>query len=228
MPEQIREIIVVEGLHDKQAVNRAVAADVWVVGGDRIARLMFAELRRAGAVRGIIVLTDPDGPGERIRRRIAEVVPNCQHAFLPREEARSPDGERLGVEFASPDSIVRALANARQDSTLTEIGPEMEMLKGEHPQTQQGPMDLAGRQPFSVADLQLLGLSNHPQAARRRTKLGEALGVGYGNVKSFLQKLNALGVTREEWQRAIEQAFPGERLEICSEKGDEQADGASV
>lgn len=225
---KIQEIIVVEGLHDKQAVNRAVEADVWVVGGDRIARAMLQELRRAGAARGVIVLTDPDGPGERIRRRVAEVVPNCQHAFLAREEARAPDEQRLGVEFASPQSIIECLAKVRHEHDLTDTAQQLRMPQAQHHPTDQSLNASASRPPFSARDLQIAGLSNHPQAAQRRMRLGEALGIGYANGKSFLYKLNALGVTREEWKRALAQTFPDEMLLVCSEAGGEQDDGTPV
>ncbi|MFS8631201.1 MAG: DUF4093 domain-containing protein, partial [Bacillales bacterium] len=56
----------------------------------------------------MIILTDPDYPGERIRRILSARVPGCKHAFLSREEA-SRDG-KIGVEYASPEAIRRALA----------------------------------------------------------------------------------------------------------------------
>ncbi|WDL99007.1 ribonuclease M5 [Alicyclobacillus sp. ALC3] len=175
----ISEVVVVEGLHDRQAVERAVQADVWVLGGDRVAHRTLAELRRAATSRGVIVLTDPDGPGERIRRRVADAIPGVRHAFLSRRLARSSHG--VGVEHAPDEAIVEALLQARQ-TVAAEPATAAE---------------------FSLADLEAAGLVGTPDAAQRRQVVGEQLGIGYGNAKAFVRKLNVLGVTREEWKEAL-------------------------
>lgn len=40
-------------------------------------------------------------------------------------------------------------------------------------------------------------------AAGRRAALGAVLGIGYGNAKQFLRRLNHYGVTRSEWEAAL-------------------------
>ncbi|MBX5437263.1 MAG: ribonuclease M5 [Alicyclobacillaceae bacterium] len=176
LPE-IRELVVVEGLRDRQAVERAVRADVWVTGGDRLSRTVVEELRRAALTRGVIVLTDPDGAGERIRRRLDELVPGCKHAFLRRTDAASA-GE-IGVEHATPEAIRKAIMRA---ATKPSVRPAS---------------------PFTLDDLARAGLVRAQGAAGRRQRVGERLGIGYGNAKAFVRKLNLLGVTREEWERAV-------------------------
>lgn len=182
----VRELVVVEGLHDRQAVERAVAADVWVLGGDRVAHQTLSELRRACASRGVIVFTDPDGAGERIRRRVADAVPGSRHAFLTREQARSAHG--IGVEHAAPDDIAAALLAARG-------GPDAQT-----PARQASPSAV-----FTQADLESAGLVGHPGAAAARQRVGDRLGIGTGNAKAFLRKLNTLYVTRSEWEEATQQ-----------------------
>lgn len=187
---QMNEIIVVEGLHDKQAVDLAVKANVWVIGGDRIARHFLAELRRASQLRGVIVFTDPDGTGERIRRRIDDAVPGCKHAFLSRQQAGGLKSvASLGIEHASPEDIRTALCSAKQTSTssLTESTLESSGT----------PIAC-----FTMEDLEENGLVGARSAAARRTAVGEVLGIGYGNAKAFLRKLNVLGITQEEFHLA--------------------------
>ena len=48
-------------------------------------------IRVAYEKRGIIILTDPDTAGERIRRVLTKKFPNAQHAFVPRDEAFAND-----------------------------------------------------------------------------------------------------------------------------------------
>jgi ribonuclease M5 len=184
---RIREIIVVEGWHDKQAVERAVDADIWVVGGDRFVPTLLDELARAGRHRGVIIFTDPDGAGERIRRRIEQVVPNCKHAFLARDKAVARRGRGLGVEHADARDIAEAIARARPSNAHQALAT---------------PAGSAGDR-FTLDDLARHGLAHTPGAAERRRFVGERLRIGYANAQAFLRKLNALGVTRAEWDEAV-------------------------
>lgn len=175
----VSEMVVVEGIHDKQRVDEAVDADVLVLGGDRIAHRIMDVLRRAVQVRGVIILTDPDGAGERIRRRIDQSVPGCKHAYLPRQKAIADGG--LGVEHARAEDVRAALLQAKS--------PAQERVR---------------QITFTQADMLAAGLLSSPDAAERRSTLGDILGIGFGNAKAFLNKLNALGVTRDEFWSAVE------------------------
>ena len=48
-------------------------------------------------------------------------------------------------------------------------------------------------------------LASTPDAADRRVEVGAILGIGYGNAKQFLKRLNHYGVTRDEWDDALRQ-----------------------
>ncbi|MDP9729305.1 toprim domain-containing protein [Alicyclobacillus tolerans] len=186
---RIPELIVVEGVHDWQRVREAVEADVWVLGGERFSRATYHALRRAVQVRGVILLTDPDGPGQRIRQRIDRAVPGCLHAHLPKRLAVG--GQKLGIEHAQPEDIRQVLLAVRR------------------PRVQD--QEATANQPFTIADLQENGLTACPEAMERRQWLGDWLGIGGGNSKSFVYKLNALGVTREEWRIALERLYDHEK-----------------
>lgn len=186
----IRELIVVEGAHDRDRVQKAVRADVIVTGGSRMARSALGVLERAYRVRGLIIFTDPDAAGEQIRRRLRERFPLASHAFLPRADAWH-DGD-IGVENASPDAIRTALSRVRAVREL--------------------------RTPvFTWDEIVGAGLTGTSDAARRRAELGARLGIGYANAKTFWHRLNELDVTREEYRAALETpgdargAVPGTR-----------------
>jgi ribonuclease M5 len=176
----VREMIVVEGKEDTAAVRRAAAADTIETGGSAIDEEVLARIALAQERRGVIVLTDPDGPGERIRKIIAERVPECKHAFLTREEARGRDG--LGVEHASPEAIRRALARARATVLDERTPPEI-----------------------AWSDLMQAGLIVHPGAAERRRRMGELLGIGYANGKQFYKRCAMFRITREEFNASLAQ-----------------------
>lgn len=172
----LQEVIVVEGKNDAQAVKRAVEAQVLVTQGWQLSPNTLANLRGAYERRGLIILTDPDGPGERIRARLAALFPQAGHAYIPKEAARG-EGD-VGVENASPASIRTALARAR------------------HYQEGAGPA-------FTMEDLFRWGLNGASQAAARRAALGAALGLGYGSAKHLLTWLNAYGLSRAEVEEAV-------------------------
>ena len=171
----IKEIIVVEGRDDVTAVKRALDAELITTGGFGFPKGVMERIKAAQKRRGVIIFTDPDFAGEKIRKKIAQEVPGCKHAFLPREEAKK-DGD-IGIENASPESILKAL-NKRNE--------------------------------FGQVDLIRNNLIGNEDASYRRDKIGQILGIGYGNAKQFLSRLNNYGVTREEFVEAVKSIDIGE------------------
>ena len=66
----IKEIIVVEGCDDVTAVKAAVDAEVIAVSGFGINKNTIDKIKEAQKRKGVIILTDPDFAGEKIRRII--------------------------------------------------------------------------------------------------------------------------------------------------------------
>jgi ribonuclease M5 len=176
----IREVIVVEGKDDTTAVQRAIGADTIETGGSAIGEDVLRRIELAQARRGVIILTDPDAPGERIRKLVAERVPGCKHAFLTKDEARGRRG--IGVEHASDAAIQRALEGVRSPDSDTGVLGEIEW-----------------------SDLLNTGLIVHASSARRRERMGELLGIGYANGKQFYKRCLMFRITRLEFLSALEQ-----------------------
>lgn len=182
----IREMIVVEGKDDTAAVKRAVGADTIETGGSAIGEDVLKRIELAQERRGVIILTDPDSPGERIRKIVADRVPAAKHAFLTRDEARGRQG--LGVEHASDEAIRRALDAVRTPEPETETA-------------ENSPASGA----IAWTDLLDAGLIVHADAARRRERMGELLGIGYANGKQFYKRCLMFRISAEEFARALEQ-----------------------
>ena len=119
----IKEIIVVEGRDDVTAVKRAVDAELITTGGFGFPKGVMERIKEAQKRRGVIIFTDPDFAGEKIRKTITAEVPGCKHAFLPREEAKK-DGD-IGIENATPESIRAALERVRTESTENHGNPDL-------------------------------------------------------------------------------------------------------
>ena len=58
---------------------------------------------------------------------------------------------------------------------------------------------------FTIDDMFMTGLLGQADSAARRKALGKQLGIGYANGKSFLQRLNKYGITREAFCKALEE-----------------------
>ena len=175
---KIKEVIIVEGKHDESAVKAACAADTIATGGFGTDDSVWRLIEKAYQNRGIVILTDPDHAGERIRTRITARFPRAKHAWIPREAAG--DNCDIGVENASAEVIRDALQKARISETVI-------------PRT------------FSTEDMVRSGLTGQVHSSELRDRLGGLLGIGYGNAGTFLKRLNAFGVTRAEFESALKE-----------------------
>ena len=172
----IKEVLVVEGKMDIVAIDKAVEADCIITGGFSLKPKTLDDIEKAYKKRGIIILTDPDCAGERIRKFLAKRFPEAKHAFVPKEDATANDD--IGIEQASPEAIRTALEKVRT-------------------------FDWNPTNEFTSADLIMNGLSGSNASSERRAVIGAKLGIGYANAKTFLTRLNHYGVTREEFEKAI-------------------------
>ncbi len=167
---KIEEVIVVEGRDDTAAINRGVEAVTIETHGFGMSENMWKLIDSAYKTKGIIVFTDPDYAGENIRRKILAKYPDAKQAFLAVNKA-TKKGD-IGIENAKPEDIQEALLKAH-------------CTKGEK------------KENFTMRDLEIYGLCGDSKSKERRIKLGDILGIGYGNSKSFLKKLNEFGIERE-------------------------------
>lgn len=172
----IKEVIVVEGRDDITAVKRAVEAEVIAVGGFGINKKVISRIKEAQKRQGVIVLTDPDFAGEKIRKIISKRVEGIKHAYISQKDGIK--GDDIGVENAEPEIIMRALKSAK-----CEIKEK--------------------RQEFNSRDMIMHNLTGNESAKARRDRLGNVLGIGYCNSAQFVTRLNNYGITREEFTAAL-------------------------
>ena len=175
----VKEIIVVEGREDTAAIQRAVRAETIETRGSAINEEILEMIRQAQALRGVIVFTDPDFPGEKIRKQISEAVPGVKHAFITQAEARGK--KDLGVENASVRTIRRALTAAKAE--WTEELPEL----------------------ISWEMLVDAGLIGEAESRSKRLSLCETLGIGYCNGKQLYKRLRMFQIEEESFRQALEE-----------------------
>ena len=176
--KMIKEVIVVEGRDDIDAVQKAVNAEMIATHGYGISKETLQRIETAYRTKGIIILTDPDHAGRKIRQRLTELFPNALQAYISKNEALDKMETDIGVENARPEVIAKAIEAAGR--TLTEPHSE-----------------------FTERDMERYGLTGGNGARELRDALGRKLGIGYANSKGFLKRLNNYGVTRENLEKAI-------------------------
>lgn len=172
----IKEIIVVEGKDDIAAVKKAVDCSCISTHGYGFNREFLEVLKNIQERQGIIVFTDPDYAGNNIRRKIKEEIPGAKHAYLSQEKALKKGD--IGIENANPEDIRQALAKAKAEN-IEEIDRFTMSLLIDH------------------------GLVGQKDSKERRILLADHLGIGYGNGKRLLEKLNSYNVAMEEFKEAM-------------------------
>jgi ribonuclease M5 len=185
---KIKEIIVVEGRDDTVAIKRAVNADTIETNGSALSESTIEQIKHAQEKRGVIVLTDPDFPGQKIRQQIRDEVPGCKHAFINKQDAKPKRGRGIGVEHASPAVIRQALEEAMQEfiETVEEI---------------------------TYQDLIQFGLIAGSKARKRRETLGEMLKLGYANGKQLHKRLQMFQISQERFVEAMDNVLQEEKNE---------------
>ena len=181
----IQETIVVEGKDDESAVKHAVNAEVIITNGLGINEKIIERIKTAQQRTGVIIFTDPDFPGEKIRKIICSKIAGCKHAYLPRKYSRK--GSDIGIENASPEHIIQALSKVQTEGKDNKL--------------------------FTMGHMVDAGLIMEASSRQRREEMGEVLGIGYGNAKQFLKRLNHYNITMKEFQEALEK-IEAEKIEI--------------
>lgn len=178
--EKIKEVIVVEGKDDTKRIAKAVIADTYETNGSALDQDDLARLAKLQEKRGLIVFTDPDYNGERLRKMIMQHIPGAKQAFISRQQGvPETTGGSLGVEHADPEVIRQALKNVYTAMPAGTVST------------------------WQQSDLAHAGLIGSALARHRRERLGQLLGIGYGNGKQLLKRLNMFQVERQDFNDAI-------------------------
>lgn len=180
----IKEVIVVEGRYDKNALSQVVDAVILETSGFGIFndRQKQKLLRSMAESRGLIVLTDPDGAGFVIRNFIRSCVDPTlvKHAYVPdvygkeRRKASASREGKLGVEGMRPQVLLQALERAG----ATFLDEEKVRTRGE---------------PIRKLDLYRCGLSGQSGSREKRAALIRELDLPeHLTADALLEVLNAL------------------------------------
>ena len=174
---KIKEIIVVEGRDDITAIKRVVDAHIIALNGfSALSKKTINKMVELSKNNDLILFTDPDFAGKKIRDTLKRHIPNIKHAFVSQKDATRNDN--IGVENANDEAILEALKNVITANQNVENR-------------------------FSIDDLIDNGFILGNNVKERRIMLGDMLKIGYYNAKQLLKALNSFNISKEEFEKAV-------------------------
>jgi ribonuclease M5 len=189
---QIRELVVVEGRYDKIALSNIIDATILTTDGFSIFHKGEKReyLRKLGAERGVILLTDSDGGGKQIRAFLTGLFPpaSVKHLYIPqiagkegRKKQRSKQG-LLGVEGMSADTLRELFAPFATDAPVQHLTP------------------------VTKTDLYVWGLLGGDGSSEKRARLCQYLGLPSLTSNALAQGLSLL-YGKEKIEEIIKEMF---------------------
>lgn len=170
-------VIVVEGKMDKDLLESFLEVDIVTTNGSEVSRETINYVKELAKNRNVVVLTDPDAPGKRIRDILNNEIPGLYNAFVPKD--KSIKKHKVGVAECDKNTILEALNNLM--CPISEK-PESDL---------------------TVVDLFELGLTGNKEASENRKKLENALHIDQVNGKTLLKRLKALGINKNDLEEML-------------------------
>ncbi len=190
----IKETIVVEGKFDKEQLKKVTDAPIICTGGFSLYtdKNIINAIRNMAQKTGVIILTDSDKAGFRIRNYIKQCVGNrgtVKHAYIPslegKEKRKDTPGKEglLGVEGMTEELLSQIL------ESVTEVGEAVVRPKEE----------IITKNTFYED-----GLTGKEDSTQKRIKLSKSLGLPMRiSANALIDVLNS-AFTYEEYRKAVE------------------------
>ncbi len=171
-------VIVVEGRHDQAKIN-AIYPDAHIITtqGSALNQDTLELLKALNQIHTVIILTDPDAPGDKIRHAINQYIGETDHVFLRTKDCINKTGKKVGVEHASPQVIKQALGQILHSDV--------------------------SRETITRKDFNALGLNGCVHAKLKRETVSEYFNIGKCNAKTMYKRLNLFGISIDALRRVI-------------------------
>jgi ribonuclease M5 len=163
-----KTLFVVEGIHDETHLKSLYPGILTLsVGGSAINNEALTFLKHHQHVFEIVLLLDPDYPGNKIRHKLEQELESVYHVFVDEKKARHK--RKIGIEHMSKKDLDEALKKVIKNSSQQSL-TKIEFI-----------------------ELQLQG---SPEATQRKNTLCHVLHLGKPNAKTLFKRLNMIGMTK--------------------------------
>ena len=175
-----KELYIVEGQHD--IINlKKINKDFFVIATNGLGydEKFVSNLIELEKQFQIVLLLDPDGPGETIRRDLAKRLRQPIHIFVPKDVSFSKNNRKIGVEHINLANLEKLL--------------EKKVIPNDNKQ-------------LNLYDLYQLGLTGTVNSSKSREIISNKYYIGICNSQRMLERLNWLGISKEELSEVLEDA----------------------
>lgn len=169
--------IVVEGKSDVDFLSSIIESNFIMTNGSEISQQtldLIKNLKNKG--NKIIILTDPDTPGEMIRNKINNYIEGCYNCFLNKENCIKKN--KVGVAEADRNEVILKLKDLK---LLDNYFKYDENIK--------------------LKDLLNLNITNQ----KTRNYLSNYFNFDYCNNKLFIKRINQLHISLNDLKKAMEE-----------------------
>lgn len=171
----INALIVVEGTTDVSLLTSFLDTEIVTTNGSDVPRETIDYILEASKRKDVIVLTDPDYPGKRIRDVLDQHIPNLKHAYIPKEKAIKH--HKVGVAESDKQTILDALSHI----TITKSPTPGNLTYSD------------------LLELKLVGENSKVN----KENVEAHFHLGYGNGKTLLKRLNAMNINKKQLEEFI-------------------------
>lgn len=156
-------LFVVEGKNDSKRLREIDPnIEVFVTGGMHFSKKEVSYLKACVSKYEIVFLLDPDGAGEKIRRRLMEEIPSAGNIYAPIHLAK--EGNKIGIEHIKISDLKEIL----------NYNVKYRVSRGT----------------WTLKKLYEHGLAGTKEAKKRRQELADLEQIPYANAKTFVKILN--------------------------------------
>ena len=158
---------VVEGKKDSAKLKSIFPKCTTIeTNGSAISKQTINLIKKVSINNNVIVFTDPDLPGKKIRQIILKEVPSLKHAFINRKDAIK--NNKLGVAETSRENIVKAIDSLVEFKNINNFSTSWKKY-------------------FS------LGYVGKTDSSLKRKRLCKKLNIPYANSKTLFKWINMIG-----------------------------------
>jgi ribonuclease M5 len=177
---KVKELIVVEGKTDLIFLKSFLDADIVITNGSEVSHETLEFIKEANKRQGVIILTDPDYPGLRIRNIVSEYIGECKHAYI--EKKKAIKGKKVGVAETKKEYIIAALNNVVTYSNVNSKN-------------------------ITEVDLYEMGLFGKCDSKFKRDQVCDKYHLGWCNAKTFLKRINMFGLSIDDIKEVIKDDY---------------------
>jgi ribonuclease M5 len=178
----MRKIYVVEGIRDEEILKK-IDPNIFTIktNGFSFDNELIEKLIELEKEYEIVLILDPDYPGEKIRRELTAKLKNPINIFIPQDKAISKNQKKVGLEHVSLDDLAKIL--------------EKEII-----------FDKKIKGNLNTSDFITLGLTGNVDSEKKRLIVTNHYYLPKSNAKRLLNYLNNMNISYKELEEVLNES----------------------